>query len=102
MNTRLITIAGALLLAPVFAHADCDSTKSMISEKIKANGVDKFSLKVVSDDQADSAGGQKVGTCEGNKTIVYMKGGSDSGDMSSDDSSSKGSMSAQPASSSSS
>lgn len=78
---------GLLLLLPALAYADCASTKSMIHDKIQANGVQHFSLDVVDQGAQPSDGGKVVGTCEGDKQIVYTKGGS-SMDSSSDASSS--------------
>ena len=52
---------------------DCAELKGEIEAKIKANGVEKFTLDIVdADAQAD---GKVVGTCEaGEKKIVYKKG----------------------------
>lgn len=74
MNPLALIAAGALLL-PAMAYANCDSVKSSIHDKISANGVKSFSLKVLPNDQADGASGTRVGTCEGDKTIFYTKGG---------------------------
>ena len=64
-------VAGLFVAGP--ARADCESTKSAIEAKIKKNGVEKFTLEIVSKDaQAD---GKVVGTCEGDsKKIVYKRG----------------------------
>lgn len=98
---------GVLLLLPALAYADCAGTKSMIHDKIQANGVQHFSLEVIDQGAQPGDGGKVVGTCEGGKQIVYTKGGSSSDPN--PDSSSSGSMSdnaqgglSQPASSASS
>jgi hypothetical protein len=49
---------------------NCESLRTSIEAKIRANGVQKFSLSIV-DSQA-SASGKVVGSCErGSKKIVY-------------------------------
>jgi hypothetical protein len=70
----------ALLSLPLLAHASCDSVKSSIDAKLKANGVGNYSLDVVGADQADKNGGKVVGQCEGNKAIVYTRGQAAGGD----------------------
>jgi hypothetical protein len=52
---------------------DCGELKGEIEAKIKANGVEKFTLDIVdADAQAD---GKVVGTCDGGtKKIVYKRG----------------------------
>jgi hypothetical protein len=74
MKTRMFIAALPLLTLPLFAHASCDTVKSSIDAKIKANGVSNYSLDVVAADQADKNGGKVVGQCEGNKAIVYSRG----------------------------
>ena len=74
---RLIAAAVALGMAvsgPALAQRkDCAELKGEIEAKIKANGVEKFSLDVI---EADKQGeGKVVGTCDGGtKKIVYKKG----------------------------
>ncbi|WP_109126369.1 DUF1161 domain-containing protein [Dyella sp. C11] len=72
MKIRLSIIAFALTL-PLFAHASCDTVKSDIDAKIKANGVSNYSLDVVPTDQADKSNGTVVGHCEGDKAIIYTR-----------------------------
>jgi hypothetical protein len=74
MNMRLCIAALTLMSLPLLAHASCDSVKSSIDAKIKANGVSNYTLDVVPSDQADKNGGSVVGQCEGNKSIVYTRG----------------------------
>jgi hypothetical protein len=66
-------MAGLLVSGPVLAQRkDCGELKGEIEAKIKANGVEKFTLDVVDKDaQAD---GKVVGTCDGGtKKIVYKR-----------------------------
>jgi hypothetical protein len=97
MKIRTCIAALTLMSLPLLAHASCDTVKSSIDAKIKANGVSNYSLDVVSADDADKNGGKVVGQCEGNKAIVYTRGAAKAGD----DSSSKPAAD-KPASSSSS
>ncbi len=85
MNKRFGFAALLLLALPLMAHASCDDVKSSIDAKIKAKGVTNYSLDVVSGDQAGN-GGKVVGQCEGDKKIVYTRGGGN-GDAASGDSS---------------
>ena len=67
-------VAGLLVSGPVLAQRkDCGELRGEIEAKIKANGVEKFTLDVVDKDaQAD---GKVVGTCDGGtKKIVYKRG----------------------------
>jgi hypothetical protein len=66
-------MAGLLVSGPVLAQRkDCGELRGEIEAKIKANGVEKFTLDVVDKDaQAD---GKVVGTCDGGtKKIVYKR-----------------------------
>lgn len=74
MKSHMSIVTLALMALPLFAHASCDLVKSDIDAKIKAHGVDNYSLEVVSADQADKNEGKVVGRCEGNKVIVYSRG----------------------------
>ena len=97
----IVALATLMFAAPVLAAPKpCDELKSEIEEKIKANGVDKFTLEVVAAEGAkdsmkdapkegakDAAAkpeaakkdagakdGTVVGTCEGGtKQIVYKR-----------------------------
>jgi len=67
-------VAGLALSGPALAQRkDCNELKSEIDAKIKANGVEKFTLDILDKDaQAD---GKVVGTCDGGtKKIVYKRG----------------------------
>jgi hypothetical protein len=67
-------VVGMTISGPALAQRkDCGELKGEIEAKIKANGVEKFSLDVVDKDaQAD---GKVVGTCDGGtKKIVYKRG----------------------------
>jgi Protein of unknown function (DUF1161) len=66
-------VAGLTMSGPALAQRkDCGELKGEIEAKIKANGVEKFSLDVVDKDaQAD---GKVVGTCDGGtKKIIYKR-----------------------------
>ncbi|MCL4695955.1 MAG: DUF1161 domain-containing protein [Burkholderiaceae bacterium] len=63
----LVTIAGSALATP------CEKVMAPIEARIRAKGVSDFRLEAV--DQAASAPGQAVGTCElGRKKIMYVRG----------------------------
>jgi hypothetical protein len=67
-------VAGLMVSGPALAQRkDCGELRGEIEAKIKANGVEKFTLDVVDKDaQAD---GKVVGTCDGGtKKIVYKRG----------------------------
>ena len=67
-------VAGLLVSGPALAQRkDCGELRGEIEAKIKANGVEKFTLDVVDKDaQAD---GKVVGTCDGGtKKIIYKRG----------------------------
>ena len=56
------------------AWAGCEEVKAKIEEKIKKNGVDKFTLTIV--DKGGQVDGKVVGNCDNEqKVIVYKKGG---------------------------
>lgn len=55
------------------AWAGCDEAKAKIEEKIKKNGVEKFTLTIV--DKGAQVDGKVVGNCDNEtKVIVYKKG----------------------------
>jgi Protein of unknown function (DUF1161) len=66
-------MAGMVISGPALAQRkDCGELKGEIEAKIKANGVEKFSLDVV--DKEAQADGKVVGTCDGGtKKIVYKR-----------------------------
>jgi hypothetical protein len=66
-------VAGLVVSGPALAQRrDCGELKVEIEAKIKANGVEKFSLDVV--DKDAQAEGKVVGTCDGGtKKIVYKR-----------------------------
>ena len=66
--------AGLSIAFSSVAWAGCDEVKAKIEEKIKKNGVDKFTLTVV--DKGGQVDGKVVGNCDNEqKVIVYKKGG---------------------------
>jgi hypothetical protein len=71
---RLVVLAALMLAAaPALARKDCNELKSEIDAKIKANGVQTYTLEIVPMDQ--EADGKVVGTCDGGtKKIVYKRG----------------------------
>jgi len=77
MMTSLIAVVASLLVAaPVMAQAkSCEELKSEIEAKIKANGVEAFTLEIVVNEDAKETDGKKiVGSCEGGaKKIVYTR-----------------------------
>jgi hypothetical protein len=97
MNKRFGMMALLFLALPVMAHASCDDVKSSIDTKIKANGVSDYKLDVVSSDSA-GADAKVVGTCEGDKKIVYTKGDGSSDDSSSSSASSDSASSVEASS----
>jgi hypothetical protein len=97
MNKRFGMMALLFLALPVMAHASCDDVKSSIDAKIKANGVGDYKLDVVSSDSA-GADAKVVGTCEGDKKIVYTKGDGSSDDSSSSSASSDSASSVEASS----
>jgi uncharacterized protein DUF1161 len=66
-------VVGLVISGPALAQRkDCGELKSEIEEKIKKNGVEKFSLEIVDADK--QAEGKVVGTCDGGtKKIVYKR-----------------------------
>jgi hypothetical protein len=65
--------AGLLFVLSSTAWAGCDEAKARIEEKIKKNGVDKFTITVV--DKGGQVDGKVVGNCDNEqKLIVYKKG----------------------------
>lgn len=74
MNLRSgCTVLALLLVAPLAAHASCDTVKASIDAKIKANGVSAYTLDVVPAGESATSG-KVVGQCEGDKQIVYTRG----------------------------
>ncbi|MGE5130213.1 MAG: DUF1161 domain-containing protein [Sphingomonadaceae bacterium] len=71
---RLVVLAALMLAAaPALARKDCNELKAEIDAKIKANGVQTYTLEIVPKDQ--EADGKVVGTCDGGtKKIVYKRG----------------------------
>jgi hypothetical protein len=66
-------VAGLSFVLSNAAWAGCDEVKSKIEEKIKKNGVEKFTLEIV--DKGAKVEGKVVGNCDNEKKlIVYKKG----------------------------
>jgi len=83
MKSHGVFVALALLAAPMLVHASCDAVKASIDAKLKAKGLEGYTLAVAAHDEP-AGDGKVVGQCEGDKQIVYTRGAS-------------GSASAQPA-----
>lgn len=81
MRAKKWMLSALLVVAPLAVQASCESVKADISQKIINNGVPEsgFTLDIVPNDQANSAGGQVVGHCENDsQKIVYKRTGVDS------------------------
>lgn len=66
--------AGLAFAVSNLAWAGCEEAKAKIEEKIKKNGVEKFTLTIV--DKGAQVDGKVVGNCDNEtKQIVYKKGG---------------------------
>jgi hypothetical protein len=67
-------LAAALVLGfSTTAWAGCEEVKAKIEEKIKKNGVEKFTVTIV--DKGAQVDGKVVGNCDNEtKLIVYKKG----------------------------
>lgn len=70
-----VVVAGALVAMvsrPAPGRTDCDALREEIQAKVEANGVRKFSLRIV--DNGAVEGGKVVGSCDGGtKKIVYAR-----------------------------
>jgi hypothetical protein len=72
---RKLAVATLLLLCatPAFAAKPCEELKSEIEAKLKANGVENYTLDIVANDDVKDQ--KVVGSCEGGtKKIVYKRG----------------------------
>jgi hypothetical protein len=73
----LIAIVVTLLIASLALAQikPCDELKSEIDAKIKANGVEIFSLEIVRNADVKEGEGKVVGSCDGGtQKIVYKHG----------------------------
>ncbi|MBM7062638.1 DUF1161 domain-containing protein [Pseudomonas sp. UL073] len=71
---KLLIAAGVLALSSsaFAAGKPCEELKSEIDAKLKAKGVQSYSLEIV--DKGTGGGKQVVGSCEGgSKEIVYQR-----------------------------
>lgn len=73
MKPHGVFVALALLMPPMLVHASCDAVKASIDAKLKAKGLEGYTLTVVAHDEP-AGDGKVVGQCEGDKQIVYKKG----------------------------
>jgi len=73
MKGLVVLAVLALAATPALARKDCEELKSEIDAKIKANGVQVYTLEIVPKEQP--AEGKVVGTCDGGtKKIIYKRG----------------------------
>ena len=76
----LIAVAASMLIASLALAQvkPCEELKSEIEAKIKANGVQAFTLDIVPNEQVKEGEGKVVGTCDGStQKIVYKRGVAD-------------------------
>jgi hypothetical protein len=83
MKIHASLLAAALLACSAASHAqtpsdapnaNCEAIRAQIDAKVRASGVNDFSLSVVDADA--SAGGRVVGSCDlGTKKIMYERSG---------------------------
>lgn len=74
MKLTTALLAGLAFALSNAAWAGCEEVKAKIEEKIKKNGVEKFTLTIV--DKGAQVDGKVVGNCDNEaKLIVYKKGG---------------------------
>ncbi|MCZ7566310.1 MAG: DUF1161 domain-containing protein [Burkholderiales bacterium] len=73
MRAFIALIAFSLAASPALGRMDCEELKAEIEAKIKANGVQVFTLTIVPN--AEASGGEIVGSCDGGtKKIIYKRG----------------------------
>ena len=73
MKGLVVLAVLALAATPALARKDCEELKSEIDAKIKANGVQGYTLEIMPKEQ--QADGKVVGSCDGGtKKIVYKRG----------------------------
>ena len=74
MKAKLSIALCLLCFAGTSFATPCEEVQAMIEAKIKANGVEKFTLEAVDVDQVKPED-KVVGTCEvGKKKIIYKRG----------------------------
>src|SRR5574342_750594 len=76
MKSLIAVVATMLIASPALAQVKpCDELKSEIDAKIKANGVEVFSLEIVPNADVKEGEGKVVGSCDGStQKIVYKRG----------------------------
>ncbi len=73
ITTTAIAISACMLACPASAKTSCEEVTAQIEAKIKAKGVEDFTLTVVSKDEKTDL--RVVGTCDGGtKKIIYKRG----------------------------
>lgn len=76
MKGFIAVVASLLIASPALAQVKpCEELKSEIDAKIKANGVEVFTLEIVPNENVKEGDGKVVGTCNGStQKIVYKRG----------------------------
>jgi len=76
MKSLIAFVATLLIASPALAQVKpCEELKSEIDAKIKANGVEVFSLEIVANANVKEGKGQVVGSCDNStQKIVYKRG----------------------------
>jgi hypothetical protein len=74
MKLTTALVAGLAFTLSNAAWAGCEEVRAKIEEKIRKNGVEKFTVTIV--DKGAQVDGKVVGNCDNEtKLIVYKKGG---------------------------
>ena len=76
MKSILAAVATLLIASPALAQIKpCEELRSEIDAKIKANGVEVYSLEIVPNADVKESEGKIVGSCNNStQKIVYKRG----------------------------
>lgn len=73
MKSLILAISLSLAAAPVLAEKPCEELKAEIEAKLKAKGVEAFTLEIVPNEKVKDE--KVVGSCDGGtKKITYKRG----------------------------
>jgi hypothetical protein len=73
MKSLILAIGLSLVAAPVLAEKPCEKLKAEIEAKLKAKGVEAFTLEIVPKEKVKDE--KVVGSCDGGtKKITYKRG----------------------------
>lgn len=76
---KLLTamIALTILATPAWSagRKDCEELKSEIAVKVERNGVKKYTLTIISNEEAKTTKDQIVGSCNGGTAKITYRGG---------------------------